>query len=88
MKAFYKHILPRLPLWLTNTLPLPAMYIDPNDRRYTLRALYWESIEDLTVCALCHGYAREVFCGDEGWTVCADCQSVEQGYLHIHESEE
>jgi hypothetical protein len=47
------------------------------------------SVEDLTaavypVCAECDSPdAREVSYGDEGWTVCPDCQSVEQGYRYV-----
>ena len=48
------------------------------------------SIEDITlevypVCAECDSpNAREVSYGDEGWTICPDCQSVEQGYRYVN----
>jgi hypothetical protein len=33
------------------------------------------------VCKMCHSpECREEFAGDEGWTVCPDCRSIEQGY--------
>jgi len=47
------------------------------------------SIEDLQaevypVCAECSSPdAREISYGDEGWTVCPSCQSVEQGYRYV-----
>lgn len=43
-------------------------------------------IEDAVteVCAQCHSPdCREVFAGDEGWTVCPDCRSIEQGYVEV-----
>jgi hypothetical protein len=46
-------------------------------------------IEDATVeayptCAECGSdEVGEVSCGDEGWTVCQACQSVEQGYIYL-----
>lgn len=42
-----------------------------------------DKISDLIieVCAVCHSpEVGEQSCGDEGWTVCQDCQSIEQGY--------
>lgn len=47
------------------------------------------SIEDVyaevyPVCAECSSPdAREVSYGDEGWTVCPSCQSIEQGYRYV-----
>jgi hypothetical protein len=41
-------------------------------------------IEVYPICAQCDSPdIGEVHAGDEGWTVCQDCQSVEQGYRYI-----
>lgn len=38
------------------------------------------------VCAVCHSpECREEFAGDEGWTVCPECRSIEQGYCEAIE---
>lgn len=49
--------------------------------------LVYESEEGyIQVCAECESPdAREVSYGDEGLTVCPDCQSVEQGYKYVKE---
>jgi hypothetical protein len=31
----------------------------------------------ISVCLDCGGETQEQFCGDEGWTVCQDCGTVE-----------
>jgi hypothetical protein len=47
-------------------------------------------IEDWTaevypLCAQCDSPdIGEVSCGDEGWTVCQSCRSVEQGYRYVN----
>lgn len=41
-------------------------------------------LEEIEICAECSSpEIREVGAGDEGWTVCPDCGSVEQGYEYI-----
>lgn len=43
---------------------------------------------DYAVCAQCNSpEIGEKFVGDEGWTVCADCGAVEQGYKHLTKRE-
>ena len=64
------------------------------DRHTTLRAWYWGrfvlELEDWTaevypVCAACGSPdVGERSCGDEGWTVCEACCSVEQGYRYVN----
>lgn len=40
------------------------------------------------LCAECDSPdIGEVSCGDEGWTVCRDCRSVEQGYRYVNKRE-
>lgn len=40
--------------------------------------------EHIATCAVCDSTEiGEVSKGDEGWTVCQDCGSVEQGYKYI-----
>jgi hypothetical protein len=49
-------------------------------------SVYFEdmNVECIPTCAECGSTEiGEVSCGDEGWTVCRDCQSVEQGYNYI-----
>ena len=47
------------------------------------------TIEDATAevyptCSQCGSFEiGEVRAGDEGWTVCQDCRSVEQGYVYV-----
>lgn len=46
-------------------------------------------METERVCAVCHSpEAKEVFVGDEGWTICPDCNSIEQGYVYLNEGDE
>ena len=41
--------------------------------------------EDVPTCADCGSYdIREQFMGDEGWTICDDCGSVEGGYNYVY----
>lgn len=41
-------------------------------------------LEPLNFCAVCLSpECQEVGYGDEGWTVCPDCGSIEQGYLEL-----
>lgn len=43
------------------------------------------AIQCHAVCAECgSGEIGEVSSGDEGWTVCQSCQSVEQGYRYVN----
>ena len=36
------------------------------------------------ICKECRSLnIGEQHCGDEGWTVCRDCQTVEGGYLYV-----
>lgn len=40
--------------------------------------------EEIGLCACCGSpEIGEVSMGDEGWTVCQECQAVEQGYVYI-----
>jgi hypothetical protein len=42
------------------------------------------TLECIPTCAQCGSFeAKEVAAGDEGWTVCPDCRSVEGGYKYI-----
>lgn len=46
------------------------------------------TLPNYTVCAECNSPdCREVQYGDEGLTVCGDCQSVEQGYRYLNKRE-
>ena len=53
-------------------------------------AFFWLEIENWKleihpVCAQCGSVSiNEVRAGDEGWTVCESCQSVEQGYEYVN----
>lgn len=63
-----------------------------NEHGVTLKAHAAEECgrydEVVPICAECLSEKiGEVSSGDEGWTVCSDCGSVEQGYKYIHESE-
>jgi hypothetical protein len=41
-------------------------------------------LEEVSLCAQCGSpEAREVSCGDEGWTICPDCGTVEGGYTYV-----
>ena len=41
-------------------------------------------LEEVALCAQCGSPSiGEVSAGDEGWTVCRDCGSVEQGYERV-----
>lgn len=41
-------------------------------------------LELVDVCAVCDSSEiGEVSAGDEGWTVCQDCGSIEQGYKQV-----
>ena len=41
--------------------------------------------EEVPTCAECGSYdIGEKFRGDEGWTICDDCQAVEQGYNYVN----
>lgn len=41
-------------------------------------------LEEIGLCAVCGSTdVGERSCGDEGWTVCGDCGSVEQGYEYV-----
>lgn len=43
------------------------------------------TIECHTVCAECDSAdIGEVSHGDEGWTVCRSCRSIEQGYRYVN----
>lgn len=47
----------------------------------------WKA-EVYAICAQCDSTdIGEVSHGDEGWTVCQDCQSVEQGYRYVNKRE-
>jgi hypothetical protein len=47
-----------------------------------------DTAELIRCCAECYSPdAHEVSAGDEGWTICPDCQSVEQGYVYLTEAE-
>lgn len=41
-------------------------------------------LELVSICAVCQSpECHEVSAGDEGWTVCPDCGSIEQGYEYM-----
>lgn len=41
-------------------------------------------LEIVSCCAVCESpNCREIAAGDEGWTHCPDCNSVEQGYEYM-----
>lgn len=41
--------------------------------------------EEVGTCAECGSLdIGEVTAGDEGWTVCNDCQAIEQGYDYVN----
>ena len=64
------------------------MSLEFNKEGYSLKAYDAPEDEVIEVCAVCLSPdAHEVHAGDEGWTVCESCRSVEQGYCYIHESE-
>jgi len=35
-------------------------------------------LEEVRVCCDCHAEVKEVFRGDEGWSVCGGCGNIEQ----------
>lgn len=38
----------------------------------------------IEVCAECESKnIKEHFAGDEGWTICEDCNAIEQGYKEV-----
>jgi|TARA_R110000787_G_scaffold87489_4_gene186390 hypothetical protein len=40
--------------------------------------------EEVNTCAECGSFEiGEKWRGDEGWTICDDCQAVEQGYTEV-----
>lgn len=50
---------------------------------YSMHALTCDN-EPIGICAVCEsGNISEVGNWDESWTVCGDCQSIEQGYLYV-----
>lgn len=60
-----------------------------NEHGYTMKA--WEAPESevIKVCACCMSpEIRQLSHGDESWSVCPECRSVEAGYKYIHESEQ
>lgn len=43
------------------------------------------TLEVHRICAECGSSdIREYYAGDEGWTICASCRSVEQGYEYVN----
>ena len=41
-----------------------------------------EKYDEIEVCSQCESHeVGEKFAGDEGWTICDECHSVEQGYV-------
>ena len=57
---------------------------------YTHKAYLCENENEvISLCKECQSPdIGEQHAGDEGWTVCDSCGSVEQGYVYIHESED
>lgn len=52
--------------------------------RFKAMRYYFE--ETVATCAMCDSLdIGEVRAGDEGWTVCQDCGSIEQGYTYLTE---
>ncbi len=47
-----------------------------------------DEVEDIATCGECGSLdIGEVQAGDEGWTVCQGCQTIEGGYKYITEAE-
>jgi hypothetical protein len=42
---------------------------------------------EVRVCAHCHGFVKEISCGDEGWSVCENCQQIEGDTIEMYENE-
>lgn len=52
--------------------------------RFSLHIEDWTA-ETYALCAECvSDEIGEQHCGDEGWTVCRNCRSVEQGYKYVN----
>lgn len=45
--------------------------------------------EQVRLCAICNSIEiNEVFAGDEGWSVCGECGTIEGGSKYIYEDED